>query len=63
MPRKAELTMIQEDSAHESGRRKLTMGQKVRNRERRQMTMTARGSQRWSEERADYGPRLEADDD
>jgi len=34
MPRKAELTMIQDDSAHESGRRKPTMGQKLKNRER-----------------------------
>jgi len=42
MPRKAELTMIQEDRAQESGRIKPTMGQKVRNGERRQMTMTAR---------------------
>ena len=53
MPRKAELTMIQDDKAHESGRRKPTMDQKVRNRERektddddckRKLTMVRRKS-------------------
>jgi hypothetical protein len=44
MPRKAELTMIQDDRAHESGRRKPMMGQIAKQRERRQLTMTARGS-------------------
>ena len=52
MPRKAELTMIQDDRAHESGRRKPTMGQ-IRETERektddddckRKLTMVRRKS-------------------
>ena len=51
MPRKAELTMIQDDRAHESGRRKPMMGQIETEREKtvdddckRKLTMVRRKS-------------------